>query len=239
MRANAVHLAWLQPFTYIIAEQRGYATVGLVTNHFGVTAYGVMFLASDLSGFEPFFNPASGKSTGTAEEALAQFDGLRPCYVDPLSASGYVVPEGLLQSSNVTRQSPVFVQSHTAVVRALYVQGICDFGATFAISGDPRTASIIQTDLSDAMTRVPVIWQSEAVIPNLNLSIHTKVPEATRLDLIDAFLDLAQNDEGRDMLTFATAYEIHGLVKVDDTFYDQLRKYQNLSGVNIRNLIGK
>lgn len=239
MRAGAVHLAWMQPFTYIIAKQRGYANVALITNHFGVTAYGTLFFASELSDFETHFDPTTNKSTGTAEEALAQFEGLRPCYVDPLSASGYIVPEGLLQSENISRQPPIFVISHTAVIRALYVQGICDYGATFGISGDPRTASTIQTDLTDVMTRVPIIWQSDPVIPNLNLSIHAKVPEASRMDLIDAFVDLVQTDEGKDMLSFATAYEIQGLEKVDDSFYDQLRKLLNLSGVNIRNLIGK
>lgn len=239
MRANAVHLAWLQPFTYIIAKQRGYANVALVTNHFGVTAYGTLFFAAELSEFETYFDPTNNRSTGTAEEALAQFEGLRPCYVDPLSASGYIVPEGVLQSENISRQPPVFVLSHTAVIRALYVQGICDYGATFGISGDPRTASTIQTDLTDVMTRVPIIWRSDPVIPNLNLSIHSKVPEAVRLDLIDAFIDLAQTDDGKNMLTYATAYDIQGFEKVDDSFYDQLRKYLNLSGVNIRNLLGK
>lgn len=239
MRAGGVHIAWLQPFTYIVAHQRGYADVVLVTNHFGLEAYGTMFLANASSEATTYFNPNTNTSTGTAAEALAQFVDQKPCWVDPMSASGYVVPAGLLAQNNVPTGDPVFLNSHAAVVRALYITGICDFGATFGIMGDPRTAAVIQQSLPDVMDKVKVVWQSDPVIPMLNLSVQSRLSEDLRVKIIEALVDLVQTDEGKQMLTDANAYDIRGLKEVDDKFYQPLRDLLNKSGVNSRTLLGK
>lgn len=240
MRAGAVHAAFLQPFTYIIAQQRGYATAALITKHYGVEAYATSFLANasdpDLTAY---FDPNSGKSTAGPEEALPQFAGKRPCWVDSMSASGYVAPLGYLVQNEVDLQPPLFMMSHTGVVRALYIQGICDFGAVFGILGDPRTASVIQQDLPDVMSKVVVVWQSDAVIPTLNLSIQSQVPEASRIQIIEAVVDLAAASDGNTLLTRANGYVIQGVREIEDSYYDPLRGLLRDSSVNIRTLLGK
>lgn len=239
MQLGAIHMAWMQPFTYLLASRREYARVVIVTKHFGVYAYGTQFLANANSDIIPYFDTTTNTNTAEAAEALSQFTDLRPCWVDPLSASGYVVPAGALALQEVITQPALFMQSHTAVVRGLYVQGICDFGATYAIYGDPRTASIIQEDLPDVMQRVVVVWKTGEVIPNLNFSIQSDVPEEITEKVAETLTDYVLSQDGLDMVNAAAGYEIEDLKLVDDSFYNPLRELLQYSRVNLRTLVGK
>jgi phosphonate transport system substrate-binding protein len=238
-QANKVHIVFLQPFTYIWAKQRGLAQVMLLTNHFGVYQYGGQFLANVTSKFTIYFDPAKDQNTVDAATALKQFNGKRPCWVDPTSAAGYVVPLGLLANNDVKVKDGVLTQNYTSVVRALYITGICDFGATFATTGDPRTSIAVTQDLTDVMNRIVSIYKIDPIIPNLNLSVQSSLPKDIREDLAFAMQSLAHSEKGKASLATATAYEITDLKTVDDTFYDPLRNLLGQSGVSLDTLIGK
>ncbi len=239
MKAGRLHFAWLPPFTYLKARRENYADVNLLSNHFGVYQYGIQYLAHIQSRFTPYFDPIKNQNTADGATALPQLAGKRPCLVEPLSASGYIVPLGLLKEQNLTLAEPALLQSHTAVVRALYIRGICDFGATFATSGDPRTASNVLQDLPDAMEKVVILWRSEAIIPNLNLSVQAQVPDNLRQDTLAALTELVKTPEGKDLLSRATDYSIQDLRIVEDPLYDPLRRMLEYTGGELDNLIGK
>jgi phosphonate transport system substrate-binding protein len=240
MGRGSVHIAWMPPLTYLHASRRGLAEVALLTNHFGVYLYGTQFLANVESNFTPYFDPISGLSSEDAFTALAQFQGLRPCWVDSQSASGYIAPAGLLRMNEVDVLPAVLTQSHTAVVRGLYIKGICDFGATFSISGDPRTASAVQQDLPDIMNRIYIIWRSEAIIPNLNLSFLAGLSEADRQTMVNAFLELGQTPEGRSLMSLSAGhYQIEEVRAVNDDLYDPLRDTVEALDINLSEMIGK
>jgi phosphonate transport system substrate-binding protein len=235
-----VHAVWMQPLTYLYASQQGLAEVALLTNHFGVYQYGSQFLANVSSGFTPYFDPISGQNSADAATALAQFQDKRPCYVEPQSTSGYIVPAGLLQLNQIRSAPAVITQSHPGLVRALYIQGICDFGATFAISGDPRTASTVQGDLPDVMNRIIVIYRSDAIIPNINLSLLAGLSENSRQTLITAFLDLAKTPDGKALLSRAAGnYQIDDIKPVNDDLYNPLRDTVKALNLNLKEMIGK
>jgi phosphonate transport system substrate-binding protein len=240
MENGNVHISWLPPLTYLYASQRGTAEVALLTNQFGVYLYGTQILANIESNFTPYFDPISGLSSEGAEIALLQFQGARPCWVDPQSASGYIVPAGLLSLNEVPVLPAVVTQSHTAVVRSLYIKGICDFGATFSISGDPRTASSVQFDLPDVMNRVYIIWRSEAIIPNLNLSFLAGFSEAERQMMVNAFLSLGNTPEGRSLMALTAGnYQIEEVRTVNDDIYDPLREAVGALELDLSQMIGK
>ncbi len=234
-----VHITWLPPFTYLLAHQEGLVDAALMTNHFGIYSYGVMFLANIESGFTPFFDPNTNQNTADAGPALSQFAGKRPCWVEPKSASGYVVPMGLFAMQNISLQEPVLTQTFDAVVRALYVQQICDFGATYAYSGDARTASAIQNDFPDVMQKVVVIWRSDAVIPNLGMVYSSNFPNALRQLITDALVQWVNTDAGKAALTNANQYDIGDLQEIADSYYDPLRAYFQVSGVDLTTLVGR
>jgi phosphonate transport system substrate-binding protein len=216
-------LFWLGPFEYLYLNWEGAAEVILATNHLGVYAYGVQFMAHVDRGFTVYYNPETDQSEGNMMDALQQFSGTRPCLINPHSIPGYYVPMGLLASVSTPTLDPVFTYDYSAVVRALYIQGICDFGVGYALIGDPRTASDIQQDLSDVEEQVIVVWQSEGIIPNLNLAASTSLPLNIQYRLKEAFLDLSKTQEGLTLISTALDYEVEALKEITDQFYNPLR----------------
>lgn len=235
-----VHIAWLPPLTYLYASQRELAEVILLTNHFGVYQYGTQFMANVESEYTPYFDPISGFNSADAATALAQLEGFRPCLVEPQSASGFLVPAGLLKVNQISTQPPVITQTHAAVIRALYIKGICDFGASFSVSGDPRTSSAVQQDLPDAVNRIMIIWRSDPIIPNLNLSFATGMTEANRQALTSAFLEIAKTGDGKGLLSLSAAnYQIEDVRAVNDEVYKPLRDIVQALALDLKETIGK
>jgi phosphonate transport system substrate-binding protein len=234
-----LHIAFLPPGTYLAARDLDLVDALLVTNHFGRFAYGTQFLAQVSSGFTPYFNPLTNQNTTDVGSALAQFAGKRPCLTEEGSLSGYWLPLGLLASESVPIQAAVVTQSQTAVIRSLYAQQICDFGATFALSGDPRTASGILESFPDVLDKVVVICRSEAVIPSINVSVSVDIPNQIRQLLSDALISLVKTADGKTLLTDALVYNVEDLKAVNDDYYDPLRNYLQAAGADIQALVGK
>ena len=239
MDRSEVQIAFLPPLTYLWSYHNGFAIVGLLANHFGTYMYASQFLANTESQFNPFFDPDTNKNTADATAALPQFAGKRPCWVDPTSLSGFILPSSLFFEQNINLLPMVFAQSSSAVIRALYIKGICDFGATYAMTGDPRTASAVQQDLPDALERIEIIWRSDPIIPNLNISYLVDLPDETRQKLNQAFLELIKDQNGKDALTRASNYEINDLKIIDNSVYDPLRKIIDLMQIDLITTIGR
>jgi len=218
-----VDLFWLKPLEYIYLNWEGSAQVILVTNHLGVYAYGVQFMANVNRGFTSYYDPESNASFGDSVTALQQFSGTRPCFINPSSLPGYIAPLGLLANTSTPTLDPVFAYGYEAIIRALYIQEICDFGVSYALIGDPRTASSIIQDIPEAQNDVIIIWQSDGIIPNTNLSATPDFPLNILYQIQEAFLDLPNTPEGLSLLSTALNYQVEALKVVEDTFYNPLR----------------
>jgi phosphonate transport system substrate-binding protein len=234
-----LHLVWLPPITALATQKLELAHAALIVNHYGVYAYGSQFLANVDLGATAYFDPVSNTNTADVVTALGQFAGLRPCWVEPESTSGYIAPAGILSQVGVITQPAVWSQTSSAVIRSLYVGGVCDFGATFAISGDPRTASDILNDLPDVMSRIKIIWRSDAIIPNLSLSFSSAVDEKMAKNLSNAFMEFNQKPESLAMLTGMLVYDIQGLRPITNSYFDALRSYLDTLQIDPNSLIGK
>jgi len=235
-----IHWGFLPPLTYIHAHQRNLADVELLSNHFGVYFYSSAFLSNVESGMVAYYDPATGQSTAPAKTALAQFAGKRPCWIEPTSIAGYLLPKALLQSLEVETLPAVIAQTPSAVVRALYIKGICDFGATFGLLGDPRTASSVIEDLPDAQQRVIIIWQSDPIIPTLNVAFHPDVPLDVRRRVSQDLQDMAREKEISTAISRLNGgYDIQGFKIVDDSVYDPLREAITVLDLDLNSFLGK
>ena len=140
---------------YLLASEKGLLYAALVTSHLGVTAYGVQFVGNAASNFASYFDAGTNRSTSEAPTALAQFSGLRPCFLSTNSLSGYWVPLGYLKAANVSNQAPVFTYSHSASLRALYIKA-----SVITLPPMPsqatRTSSAVIVDLGDALSQLPL-----------------------------------------------------------------------------------
>lgn len=239
MENGLIHYAWLPPAAYVYAHKRGFANVIFVTNHYGVDLYGIQFLANHNSDFTPYYDDSLGRNTGDVKNALSQFQNKHPCWTSKTSLSGYAVPIGILDQNQVSISTPAYLKDSVGVIRALYVKGICDFGATYSIIGDPRTSSALLSDLPDAMQQVQVIWKSDAVIPTLNLSTLPDVP--TKIDdaVTSAFLDFVKQDNGRSQLSAALDYDIQDLKMVNHDFYLPFQEILESSGIDLQSLFSE
>ncbi|HMD90817.1 MAG TPA: PhnD/SsuA/transferrin family substrate-binding protein [Anaerolineaceae bacterium] len=239
LQGGSVQISWLPPLTYIYAYQNKAAEVALLTNHFGVYQYGSQFLVNSDQNFQSFFDPTHNQNTANAATALAQFKGLRPCWVDLQSPSGYIIPASILLENGDEFQPGVVTQSSTSVVRALYIKGICDYGVTFAISGDPRTSSEVLQDLPDALNKIVIIWRSDPIIPNLNLSFIPSVPKGIRDNIVATLQDLVVTGQGKKIISDANNYDVQDLKIVDDSIYDPLRADVRRVGIDLQTTLGK
>ncbi len=239
MSLKHVQIAFLPPLTYLYANELGFAEVGMLSNHFGVYQYASRFFANAAGDFTSYYDPNSDRSTTDAATALKQFQGKQPCWVDAQSPSGYIVPSGYLKSNDIEIADGAFLGSPVGVIRALYVTGICEFGATFATTGDPRTSPAVNTDLTDVMNRVLIIYQTDPVIPSYNLSFHPMVKPEIREDLTYGFKDLVKDAQGQSTLSTAVSYEIVDLKVVNDSVYESFRSLVDAAGVDLVDLIGR
>jgi len=226
MGSGNAQIGWMATFAYILAHQKGYANVALITQRFGSDHYGSQFIANADSGFTP-----APDQPGTEAEldTLLQFKGKKACFADPESTSGYVIPLIFLKKAGLTDADipdPVFAGGHTQVVQALYDGGICDYGASYV---DAR--SNLADDHPDVNDKVVVIYQTEAIIPNDNMSYAPDMPQDLQDQITAAMLKIADTEEGKTALN--DLYQIGGLTKVDDTAYDQFRSYLQASGIDL------
>jgi phosphonate transport system substrate-binding protein len=234
MGSGQAQVAFLPILAYMKAKTQGYADVGLVVLRSGSDHYGFQIVANakreNADGepmFKSYYDPATKANTADAATALAQFNNMRPCLVDPLSASGYVIPMGVLGKAGVKVKTPVMTQGHPQVVNAVYLSQkgeLCDFGASYI---DARAA--VTKTFADVNDVVEVIYVSDPILPNDNVSFATSLTAEMRQKLTDAFATLAGSDDGKALLK-SGGYDIGGLKVVDDTFYDDFRVYLEAAG---------
>ena len=237
LQKQEVHLAWLNPIEYMLASDKGLLNSQLVANHLGVTAYGVQFLGHKDANLTRYYDAGTNLATAPASTALVQFAGLTPCLTNEKSLPGYWVPLGYLAQNAVTTQSPVLTKTYSAAIRGLYIKGICDFTATYAIASDPRTSSEVITDLPDVIDRLPIIWLSPAVIPNLSFSVSPLLPLSLSTQISNYLIELSRTESGRLQLTEMNAYEIARLEPQPDGAYDTLRELLAIQNVRLTNLL--
>ncbi len=209
------HMGSLATFAYVLAAKKGCAEAALVSVRYGSATYNGQIIVRADSGITQ----------------LSDLAGKTFCRPDPLSTSGWIIPQLDLRAAGVDPDTGlkevVDAGSHDAVVAAVY-NGDCDAGATFV---DARSS--IEDDHPDVKEKVAVIHTS-ADIPNDGLQFAPSVPEEIRTKVVDALLKIAETEEGKEALD--TSYQWAGLQKESDSFYDPFRQLLDAAGMDIEKL---
>jgi len=170
---------------------------------------------------------------GLAIKTLADLKGHTFARVDPLSASGWIIPSLMIKAAGLDPEKDMKVidaGSHPAVATAVY-SGQADAGACFV---DARAN--IQADHPDVMDKV-VVLKVSGNIPNDGVQFHPSVTQAMRDTIVNALLDIIKTDAGKAAIN--TAYQWTALEKHDDTFYDGFRQVLQAAGVTADVLLPK
>jgi ABC-type phosphate/phosphonate transport system substrate-binding protein len=198
----------------------------------GSAFYGAQFIVRSEAGFLPYFDSVKNENTADVSTALAQFQNKKPCWADPLSPSGYVVPLGFLNEAGVQTEDPAFVAGQPTVVRAVYAQGVCGFGATYI---DARTYPGLQDAFPDVLTKVTVVWRTPNVIPYDTLVFASNMDNNMRRILLRAFVDAMDTSDGSSAMQ--TLYGIAAMQVAQDGQYQDFRKVVKASGLDLKNLV--
>jgi phosphonate transport system substrate-binding protein len=216
-KPTKAHMASLATAAYILAADQKVAEAALVSVRNGTAFYKGEIVT----------RPDSGIKT------IADIKGRTFARVDPLSASGWIIPSLMLKAAGINLDKDIKVVdagSHPGVVTAVY-SGQADAGACFV---DARAQ--IQKDKPDVMEKVIVIKES-GEIPNDGVQFHPSVKPELRTKIVDALLTLIKTDEGKKAL--GDAYQWAALEKHDDSFYDGFRQVLQAAGVNADVLLPK
>jgi phosphonate transport system substrate-binding protein len=232
MGEGNAHVAVLSPYAYALAYREGFASAAFARVESGQKTYGAQFIARADAGFKSYFNTLTGENIEDAATALSQFGDKKPCWADETSLSGYVVPAGILAHNNIPLRAAAILQGQPTVVRAIYVGGFCDFGATYI---DARNFSAILDEYPDVIDKVKVVWRVPPVIPYEVLAISQSLPPDVAQAIRDALFRITGMQAGRQVL--GQAYGIEEWERVTDAFYDEFRLYIDASGVDLEKLI--
>ena len=222
------HIAVLDPLSYALAYQKDLVRAQFAVVRNGTIKYGAQFLSARRSGFTSYFNSDIGVNTADAAIALAQFQEKKPCWSDEISPSGYIIPLGLLNQSQVQTRPAAFVGGQTTVVRSIYAGGICDFGATYV---DARSFPSLENEYPDLIEQVIVVWQVPEIIPYEVLAFSTQLSQPMR-DLFATIIPaILQTDAGN--AAFKTAYDFESLLAVNDGDFRDFQLYADESRLDL------
>ena len=175
VREESIDVAWLPPVLYIALE-RARVVTPLVSNHRAGQAafHGVLLVRAS-----------------APLHTLDGLRGLRAAWVDPYSASGYVMPRIQLAALGIdprkTFAGEVFTGSHDAAVRAL-LDGTADVTATFArVDGGGNVTSGSWSQVPEARSQVRVLWTFGA-IPSDVIAARLGYGDALCERIADAFV---------------------------------------------------
>ena len=209
------HMGSLATFAYVLAADRGCAEAELVSVRYGSPTYNGQIIVRTDSGIN----------------ALTDLAGKTFCRPDPLSTSGWIIPNLSLRAAGINPEADlaeiVDAGSHDAVVAAVY-NGDCDAGATYV---DAR--GTVEEDYADVMDVVTIIEVTED-IPNDGVQFVPSVSAEMRAQIVDGLLAIAETEAGQEALD--TAYQWAALAKHDDTFYDPFRQVLQAAGMNIEDM---
>ena len=174
LRSEILHVAWLPPIPFARLDVEGVARELVCVERGGGDDYVAVLVAR----------------TGSAISTVSDLEGKRIGWVDPLSATGYVVPRMRLAAMGValdrTFAKETFFGSHAAVVRAV-LEGVVDVGATyggFTDGGHLSRGAFL--DLGSAADELDVVTSFGAIPPDV-LAVHARVAEPVRALLAEAF----------------------------------------------------
>lgn len=216
-------VAAINTFGYIMAHQKYGAEARMTVIRHGSSEYQSQFLA---------------RADGPIK-SLKDLHGRKVAFVDPASASGYLLPLKSLKDRDIKPKETVFAMKHDSVISMIY-QGQVDAGATFysppSKEGIEDARRLVKTQYPDVEEKIKIVELSDA-IPNDPIIFRQDMPEEMKTKIIDAFLSFIATDEGK--AAFKEIYSVDELKKATDKDYDEVRAMLTALGTSVDDLVRK
>jgi phosphonate transport system substrate-binding protein len=213
MRGGTVDFAWFASFGYVLAEQHAGAKVLLKAVRKG----------------NPYFYSAIIVRSDSKYKTIQDLKGTNIAWVDPASASGYIVPKASLLNDGIDAdkffKKQIYAGGHDTVVLGVINKSV-DAGATFANEADASTGgwNMLATSKPEYKDQVRAIYVSKP-IPNDTFATSEKLMK-DKPDVVEkvrsVVKELDKSEEGKTALK--TLYRIDSMIDAQSSDYDPLRK---------------
>ncbi len=214
-------VAVMNTFGYLLAHKKYDVEAKLLVTRFGDTSYKSQIIARKDSKIN----------------SLSDIKGAKFAYVDPASASGYLLAKSLFKKKDIEPAETMFAQKHDSVVSMVY-QGQVDAGATFyspPIEGRIQDARrLVKTQFPDVEEKVKIVSLTDS-IPNDPIIFRKDIETEMKTKLVEALKTYIATEKGK--ATFEALYLVTGLVDVKDSHYDPVRKLLTELDVNIEKMV--
>ncbi|AMO63887.1 MULTISPECIES: phosphate/phosphite/phosphonate ABC transporter substrate-binding protein [Mycobacteriaceae] len=228
MIADNVDLAFFGPFAYVVAKLNGAR----------ITPLGAVIAEE---GADPGYRSYGlARADNEAVNGLPDFAGKKVCFVDPVSTSGFLYPTaGLIEAGVITSGSeadisaamtPIFAGGHDASALAIK-NGDCDAG--FAFDSMVDETMVAKGDLAPG--ELKTVWKSEMIAGSVFAANESLGPEV--IDKLKTIFAEKANVKTFEAEGFCTGdacliadERVWGVVPVDDTAYDGVRKVCDITG---------
>lgn len=199
-------VAALNTYGYYLAHTKYKAQAKLTVLRHGTDTYQSQFIVR----------------AGGPIKSLRDLNGRKMAFVDPASASGYLLPLKLLRDLKIEPSEVVFAMKHDNVVSMVY-NGQVDGGATFytpaheGVIEDARR--LVKTQYPDVEQKVQIIHLSDP-IPNDPIVFRENLPEELKTKIVEAFLKFVKMDEGK--AAFKAIYGVDDFKLATDADYAEV-----------------
>lgn len=217
-------VAVMNTFGYLLAQKKYGVEAKLMVTRFGRKDYKSQIIVHKDSGIEKL-EDLNGKTFG---------------YVDPASASGYLLAKDFLKKNKIKVAQETFAQKHDSVVAMVYQKQV-DAGATFyspptedgAIQDARR---LVKVQFPDVAEKVKILSLTEP-IPNDPIIFRKGLEPEMKEKLVQAFINFMKTAKGKK--TFEELYLVDGLVPATDETYEPVRKLLESLGVSEEKVMDK
>ncbi len=221
-------IAAINTFGYLMANEKYGVEARMTVIRNGLSTYQSMFIAK----------------TDSKIKSIEDLKGKKIAFVDPASASGYILPLKLLKDKNILPKETVFALKHDNVVSMVY-QGQVDAGAAFfspSHKNDKGETEIedarrlVKTQYPDVEKKISIIGLSDA-IPNDPFVFRKDISEEMKVKIVNAMLKFVETEEGKN--AFKAIYSVTELKKATDADYDMVRMMLKTAGKSASDLMKK
>ena len=212
---GTIDFALIPPFAYILANKKN-GTEALLTSigkHDEPGYYSVLIVRTD-SGIEK----------------VEDLKGKKVAFVDPSSTSGYIFPAVILKDHGIDIEKDItyqFAGGHDKALQLL-VNGDVD-----AIGTYEDAITKFAKEFPEVTEKVKVLQKSD-LIPGITLVVSSKVDDATKQKIKDAFLKVTSTQEGQDLTV--KLFGIKGFEEANIDNYKLIEDKLNKMGIDIEKI---
>ncbi|MDZ4677537.1 MAG: phosphate/phosphite/phosphonate ABC transporter substrate-binding protein [Oligoflexia bacterium] len=222
MKGGTVQFGWLASFGFVLAEKHAGAKVLLKSVRHG----------------KPYFYSAIITRSDKPFRKIEDLKGKNIAWVDPASASGYIVPKASLLNDGIDAdkffKKQVFAGGHDSVVLGV-IMGSVDAGATFTNEPEGLTGSwtMLTNAKPEYKEKIRTVYVSQP-IPNDTFATtdnFNKAHPEVVAKVMEAVKSLETTEEGKKALK--DLYRIDSLIEAKSEDFEPLRKAADVIKIDI------